>query len=156
MCSRFGLPHRRYNPLKQEWVIVAPQRCKRPWKGETEKPQEEKIPSFDPGNPLCPGAKRSSGILTPTYESTFVFSNDFPALMDGPEMTDTEEKEDVEEDSLFLSRPARGDCRVMCFHPKSDLQLSTMERKDVVAVIDTWIQQMEELGKIEVAFISRL
>ena len=74
--------HRRYNPLKGEWVLVCPHRMKRPWKGQVEKPDEKPIPRHDPTNPLCPGARRPNGVINPDYETTFVFDNDFPALLD--------------------------------------------------------------------------
>ena len=74
--------HRRYNPLKGEWVLVCPHRMKRPWKGQEEKPDEKPVPRHDPTNPLCPGARRPNGVINPDYETTFVFDNDFPALLD--------------------------------------------------------------------------
>ena len=56
--------HVRYNPLKGEWVLVSPHRLKRPWAGQVEKSQEDKIPRHDPKNPLCPGATRSNGMVS--------------------------------------------------------------------------------------------
>ena len=56
--------HVRYNPLKGEWVLVSPHRLKRPWAGQVEKPQEEKIPTHDPKNPLCPGTQRANGVVS--------------------------------------------------------------------------------------------
>ena len=53
--------HTRYNPLRDDWVLVSPHRMKRPWKGQVEKPQEEEIPRWDPKNPLCPRTVRASG-----------------------------------------------------------------------------------------------
>ncbi len=37
-------PHRRYNPLIDEWVLVSPHRAKRPWQGQVEKLDESKSP----------------------------------------------------------------------------------------------------------------
>lgn len=53
--------HLRYNPLRDTWVLVSAHRMKRPWAGQVEKPPEEHIPRFDPGNPLCPGNTRANG-----------------------------------------------------------------------------------------------
>ena len=53
--------HTRYNPLRGDWILVSPHRMKRPWKGQTEKPQEDEIPRWDPKNPLCPRTVRASG-----------------------------------------------------------------------------------------------
>lgn len=54
-------PHIRYNPLKDEWVIVSPHRLQRPWSGQVEDSNEDEIPEFDPSNPLCPGVTRPNG-----------------------------------------------------------------------------------------------
>lgn len=75
-------PHRRYNPLKGDWVLVCPHRAKRPWKGQLEPAIEQTTPRFDINNPLCPTAHRPNGIVNPDYSGTFVFDNDFPALLD--------------------------------------------------------------------------
>ena len=70
--------HRRWNPMKEEWVLVSPHRMKRPWSGQTERPSEEdERPEFDPKNPLCPGVTRPSGQTNPDYKSTFVFTKSF-------------------------------------------------------------------------------
>jgi len=53
--------HQRFNPLKGEWVLISPHRCKRPWAGQVEKVDEKQIPEFDPTNPLSPGVMRPSG-----------------------------------------------------------------------------------------------
>ena len=31
-------PHRRFNPLKNEWIVVSPHRAKRPWQGQQDMP----------------------------------------------------------------------------------------------------------------------
>ena len=57
-------PHLRLNQLSNEWVIVSPHRTKRPWAGQIESTECEDVPRHDLKNPLCPGAKRSSGTVS--------------------------------------------------------------------------------------------
>src|SRR5437016_1628578 len=73
-------PHRRYNPLTREWVLVSPQRTLRPWQGKMEKLPVEEQPTYDPGCYLCPGNSRAGGSVNPKYSGTFVFDNDYAAL----------------------------------------------------------------------------
>src|SRR5215469_6294691 len=73
-------PHRRFNPLTREWVLVSPHRTARPWQGQVEKQQQESQPRYDPNCYLCPGNERVGGVRNPSYQSTFVFDNDFAAL----------------------------------------------------------------------------
>ena len=48
-------PHRRFNPLKREWVLVSPNRTQRPWQGQTEKTAAPAVLTYDPDCYLCPG-----------------------------------------------------------------------------------------------------
>lgn len=136
-------PHRRYNPLLDEWVLVSPQRTKRPWQGQQEKPNEVVLPSYDSTCYLCPGNTRSNGEINPTYESAYVFDNDFPALMID------EVKNDFQEDSFFTTKPERGINKVICFSPKHDITLPEMEVSEIVDVIKVWQQQYVELGSLD-------
>ena len=131
--------HVRYNPLRGDWVLVSPHRMLRPWSGQVEKVSEEERPEFDPDNPLCPGVTRPNGKVTPQYESTFVFDNDFPALLE-----DVPEPE-PSDNPLFRSAGARGTCRVMCFSPKSNLTVPLMSVEEIKLVIDTWVTEMTSL-----------
>lgn len=55
-------PHRRYNPLTDQWVLVSPKRLDRPWLGQEEAVNKETpFPEVDPANPLLPGAVRGNG-----------------------------------------------------------------------------------------------
>lgn len=134
-------PHIRYNPLKDEWVIVSPHRLQRPWSGQIEDSNEDEIPEFDPTNPLSPGVSRPNGKKNDQYTGTYVFDNDFPALKEeGPDPPDSD-------DPLFQMKPGKGLCRVMCFHPKSNITVPLMSIDEIKSVIDKWIEQFNELSK---------
>jgi UDPglucose--hexose-1-phosphate uridylyltransferase len=134
---RADQPHRRFNPLRNEWVLVSPQRSARPWQGQVEEPERQNVPAYDPGCYLCPGNPRAHGVRNPAYTSTFAFDNDFPALtLDQSELSTLNSQE-----SLLIAEPERGLCRVICFSPRHDLTLSRMETADIRRVVDVWAQE---------------
>jgi UDPglucose--hexose-1-phosphate uridylyltransferase len=140
MDSLFDLPHRRLNPLTGEWVLVSPQRTRRPWQGQVEKTPPESRPAYDPGCYLCPGNARAGGVRNPDYESTFVFTNDFAALLpDTPEGA-------IQSHALAQSQSVRGTCRVICYSPRHDLTMAEMAVGDIRNVVDLWADQTRELG----------
>jgi UDPglucose--hexose-1-phosphate uridylyltransferase len=134
-------PHRRFNPLTNEWVLVSPQRTKRPWLGQVEEKKKIDLPHYDPECSLCPGNTRASGDKNPNYESTFVFNNDFPALLPESSLPQT-----VRQHQLFRQEPETGICKVVCFSPRHDLTLPDMSVEEVVAILNTWTIESELLG----------
>ena len=132
-------PHRRLNPLTGQWVLVSPQRTQRPWLGHREHATGDPRPAFDPKCYLCPGNTRANGEVNPTYPSTFVFANDYAALLPH---TPTAA---ASHDPLLRVEPVRGTCRVMCFSPRHDLTLPQMKRADLERVIEVWADQTTEL-----------
>jgi UDPglucose--hexose-1-phosphate uridylyltransferase len=134
-------PHRRYNQLTREWVLVSPQRTERPWQGQVEKAPAQTPPEYDPNCYLCPGNERAGGVRNPQYASTFVFDNDFPALQ-----TETPAEEYAH--GLLIGEGEPGICRVVCFSPRHDLTLSAMNSADLRRVVDVWIEQFQQLGSM--------
>lgn len=135
-------PHRRLNPLTGESILVSPHRTKRPWQGKQERSSGESRPAHDPQCYLCPGNTRANGEHNPTYASTYVFTNDFAALL-----ADTPQSPSPN-NSLLVTQSVQGTCRVICFSPRHDLTLPEMEVEDIQNVVDVWTQQIAELGKI--------
>ena len=135
-------PHRRYNILTGEWVLVSPHRTKRPWQGRTEKATNEKRPSYDPGCYLCPDNTRAGGHQNPDYADTFVFTNDFAALL-------PDSGNGTYEKGLLRANGEQGICRVVCFSPDHSLTIPDMEVGDIEKVVNLWQKEYLELGNMD-------
>ncbi len=133
-------PHRRQNLLTGEWILVSPHRTKRPWQGQIERTPLDDRPQYDPACYLCPGNARAGGAQTPPYSSTFVFDNDFAAMLpEGP-------RGDASAGPFFQQVAETGVCRVICFHPHHNLTLPEMEPAEIRRVVDVWAEQVIDLG----------
>ncbi len=134
-------PHRRYNPLLDEWILVSPHRSQRPWQGQNETVSEDTRPEHDASCYLCAGNVRANGIQNEDYTDCFVFENDYSAL----------QKEEVSYQNkateLFQLKPERGINKVICFSPKHNLTLPEMEVSAIEKVVKTWQEQYSELGR---------
>jgi UDPglucose--hexose-1-phosphate uridylyltransferase len=139
----FDHPHRRYNILTREWLLVSPHRTKRPWQGQTEQIAEKEQITYDPSCYLCPGNVRSGGVVNPDYDQTFVFDNDFAALY--PEV----ESAKFSENNLLIAESERGICRVVCFSPNHSLTFSRMQTREIKQVVDVWQSQTADLSDHE-------
>ncbi len=153
-----NVPHRRLNPLTREWILVSPHRTQRPWQGKLEKRAVEQPPDYDPACYLCPGNERAGGARNPSYSTTFVFDNDYPALL--PEIPDIFADQSVNQSlgqsveqsadqcGLIVSRRERGICRVVCFSPRHDLTIARMSLVEIRNVVDIWVEQYRSLGTL--------
>jgi UDPglucose--hexose-1-phosphate uridylyltransferase len=134
--------HRRFNPLTGDWVLVSPERTKRPWQGEVEKSATSSELAYDPDCYLCPGNVRAGGVRNPNYKGTFVFTNDYAALKPdiAPATVDESDR------GLLLSEAESGTCKVVCFSPRHDLTLARMTPDEVLRVVEEWMAQYAEIG----------
>ena len=135
-------PHRRFNALTGEWILVSPHRTQRPWQGKVEPAAHDSRPCHDPNCYLCPGNTRANGEINPNYTGPFVFQNDFSALL-----PNTPPPSSGAESDLLRTEAVRGTCRVMCFSPRHDLSLAQMEPAAIRAVVDEWANQIGELNQ---------
>jgi UDPglucose--hexose-1-phosphate uridylyltransferase len=134
--------HRRWNPLLREWVLVSPHRTQRPWLGKVDRVVPAPFLEYDPECYLCPGNVRAEGLRNPAYNETFVFDNDFPAML--PNVSSYES----DQDGLIVARVERGICRVVCFSRRHDLTIPRMQLQEVKRVVEVWTQQYQELGDV--------
>ncbi|RRO26168.1 UDP-glucose--hexose-1-phosphate uridylyltransferase [Flavobacteriaceae bacterium 14752] len=133
-------PHKRYNILTGEWVLVSPHRTKRPWQGKTDKSMSMQKETYDANCYLCPGNTRASGDKNPNYKGTYSFKNDFSALLE-----DTGKAEFNE--GLLKAKAESGICRVVCFSPDHALTLPLMSINEIHEVIKLWQKEYKSLGE---------
>jgi UDPglucose--hexose-1-phosphate uridylyltransferase len=134
-------PHRRYNALTGEWVLVSPHRVERPWQGKEESVPPLENPAYDPDCYLCPGNRRAGGERNPDYSGTFAFTNDFAALL--PDVG----AQAAASHRLIRWEGVRGTCRVLCFSPRHDLTLAEMSEPEIEAVVSLWVRETAQLGR---------
>ncbi len=132
-------PHKRYNILTGEWVMVSPHRAKRPWQGQQEEKPSENRPTHDPDCYLCPGNTRANGELNPDYNDVFSFVNDFSALLSDSPQSEME-------DGLLRARGEQGICKVVCFSPDHSKSLAEMSVAEIEQVVRLWQSEYRELG----------
>ncbi|KXN90444.1 Galactose-1-phosphate uridylyltransferase [Leucoagaricus sp. SymC.cos] len=137
-------PHRRFNPLLDEYVLISPHRTKRPWLGQTEAPQTTLPPEYDPACYLCPGNSRAGGQKNPSYTHTHTFVNDFSAVLPGPAP-----EAPAPPHPMLTSQPVHGTCDVIIFHPRHDLTLAQMSPSEIERVIAEWTRIYRERGSQE-------
>ena len=135
--------HRRYNPLMDEWVLISPHRTQRPWQGQRETAPVNVRPTYSPNCYLCPNNRRANGERNPDYNDTFVFENDFPALLSNSS------KAPLTNEPLFRSKAETGYCTVICFSSRHDLTVSGMSVDEIIKVVQVWRSETERVRELK-------
>lgn len=136
-------PHKRKNLLTGEYILVSPHRSKRPWQGQVEDLAPDDRPQYDPKCYLCPGNARADGTVNPAYKDSFVFVNDFSALLEDTAL------DAFNEEDLLQAEAERGICKVISFSPRHDLTLPEMSAAEIKSVVDLWQREFRELSAYE-------
>ncbi|MFV1528839.1 MULTISPECIES: UDP-glucose--hexose-1-phosphate uridylyltransferase [unclassified Phaeobacter] len=142
-------PHRRFNLLTGDWVLVSPQRNNRPWQGATEAVADGVRLNHDRTCYLCPGVTRATGKTNLSYTGLYVFPNDFPALLPGQMRPDAPDATT----HLFQSESVTGEARVICFSERHDLSMARMTTTAISDIIACWSEQYDDLSE-RYAYVS--
>ena len=136
----------RRDPTTDAWVIIAPERGRRPRQGppQLKKPTVHALP-FDPRCPFCPGNESQLPAIiaempsahTPGWR-TRVVPNKFPAVSQG--VTCTKQKS-----ALYQTAAGRGNHEVVIESPRHDHDLTTMSEGHVRDVLATCRSRYEAL-----------
>jgi len=118
-----GMNELRYDVLRGEWVMVAPERQERPM-----------LPSAK--CPFCPG---SPGV--PKDYEVLLYPNDFPSLSTSVKGVEKSQN------PFFLSRPSYGYCDVVLYTPQHDLTFSRLSLEQIGKVIRVWQERSAQLQK---------
>jgi len=129
----------RWHPLREEWVIIAAHRQNRPWSGETVARDSVVTPSYVEDCYLCPGNRRISGQVNPSYDGVFVFDNDHPCVGENPPIPQPPP-------GIYRNQSAQGIARVICYTARHDLSLAELKSKEVENLVGAWQTQYRELG----------
>jgi UDPglucose--hexose-1-phosphate uridylyltransferase len=95
-----------------------------------------------------------NGEENPDFKETYIFENDFPALLQPNPVTvpannnAATEDQDQDQDELFQTKPTFGSCKVLTYSPRHDLTLALMSLEEITAVVRCWRQVYEMEGKV--------
>lgn len=124
---------KRWHPLREEWVVYSAHRNSRPWQG-ADLIKATSSPSYDPSCYLCPGNKRVSGLVNPSYLEVYIFENDHPVVgHNAPEVSSTE---------FYKKEKAIGIAKVVCYDPRHHVTLSQMKLEKVITVFESFQREM--------------
>jgi UDPglucose--hexose-1-phosphate uridylyltransferase len=150
------MPELRQNPITKDWVIIAPERGKRPDQFKHRKVQEKttkKDMEERAACPFCPGREEICGEAVLTYYqedswegtqqkwSLRVVPNKFPALVEGEGTSRTTEGTG----NFFIKMNGVGYHEVVIEHPEHLQTIATMSMEAVEGVISSYIERYEVL-----------
>jgi UDPglucose--hexose-1-phosphate uridylyltransferase len=150
------MPEFRQNMATKEWVIMAPERGKRPSELAKEGPRREKLPLHKDDCPFCTGNEKMTDEPTYLYEEggqwqVRVVPNKFAALQ--PQLATTRSMV-----GSFLAAKGFGIAEVVIEHPRHNHTLALMTIDEVAAVLRAYRQRQFEISrndKINIVTIFR-
>lgn len=139
------LQERRWQPLLDQWVIIAAASSGRPWSGAVVKETVKEQPDHDPNCYLCPGVTRASGDVNPAYAGPFAFNNDFASLA-SLQSIDPAPVEKCESSLLRRTASSAGVCRVLCWSERHNATLAALSGEEMIEVVRLWQSEYRALS----------
>ncbi|MEW6051039.1 MAG: galactose-1-phosphate uridylyltransferase [Candidatus Zixiibacteriota bacterium] len=135
----------RQNQATKEWVIMAPERGKRPSDLRKQQPQRAPIPEFRDDCPFCPGHEEATdeAVYVQPVEGQWavrVVPNKYAALQ--PHLAATRSHV-----GRFLAAKGFGIAEVVIEHPKHHVTIATMATTEVQEVLRAYRQRQRALSK---------
>lgn len=121
----------RFNPLINDWVMIASNRQNRP-----QMPKD--------WCPFCPGGN------VPDHYDVYKYDNDFPALSQNPPQPD-----DVSSD-FFRVKENYGKCEVILYSPEHTTTMKQLSPEHIRKLVNLWCERFEAISadeKIKFVFI---
>lgn len=139
------MPEFRQNQATKEWVVLAPERGKRPSDIKKDRIGKEPLPQFKDDCPFCPGHEdktpQPSYVYPPSGDwKVRVVPNRFAALQSNLTPTRTFV-------GKFLSAKGFGIAEVVIESPRHDLTIATMQLDEIVHVLRACRQRQIEISR---------
>jgi UDPglucose--hexose-1-phosphate uridylyltransferase len=139
------MPQFRQDFITKEWVIIAPERAKRPDEFRKGRPERPASPRHDPACPFCPGneAQTPSAVLTLGDGGGWrvrVVPNKFAAVNPALSSKRTE-------DGRYLSAEGFGIAEVIIESPLHDADITTMPTETVRELLGAYRARYADLAK---------
>ena len=136
----------RQNILTKEWVIIAPERAKRPEDFSKNKKKKPKLPKFSKICPFCPGNedKTPSPVFEKSQNSKWnirVVPNKFAALQKDADPVRGK-------DGKYLKAGGYGVAEVIIETPVHNKTIATMNHEEVVNIIRAYRKRYREIAQI--------
>lgn len=137
------MPEFRQNQATKEWIILAPERGKRPHEYAIERKERNPLPSYRKDCPFCAGneIKTETPVYVRPEEGDWqvrVVPNKYAALQ--PDLATTRTRV-----GSFLAAKGFGIAEVVIEHPRHDITIALMDLEEVAAVLRAYKDRHQAL-----------
>ncbi len=137
---------RRWQPLLEQWCVIAAASSQRPWSGAVVSAGNHELPVHDPECYLCPRVERANHKVNPDYREPFAFANDFASLASIDSLAKAPPVPSAHNDVLQRKASSAGICKVLCWSERHNATLATLTDTEMKRVVRLWQREYIELS----------